>query len=464
MKKHYSLLLAILVAFSSFFVSCNENDDDLASIICKITVKSDGGGTISITNYVGAFANVVIGNNVEVVATPAKGFVFFGWFVGDDETPVSTDAEYTFVVEENIALTAKFSKRPVVTVRSVGGGSVSIKDVYGTSKAFLPGSEVTVVATPNEDCDFIGWFDVGAETPVSTDAEYTFVVEENITLTAKFSKRLVVTVHSVGGGSVSIKDVYGTSKAFLPGSEVTVVATPNEDCDFIDWFDVGAEKLVSTDAEYTFAVMEDITLAARFERRKTYIDGYECIDLGLPSGIKWATCNVGATKPEEFGGYYAWGETEEKECYEWSTYKWCNGSYESITKYCTQSNYGTVDNKTVLDPEDDVAHVKWGGTWRMPTRAEQDELLNNCTWTWTNQNGVDGYTVTGPNGNSIFLPAAGDRYRAGVYNRYYCGSYWSSSLGNYASYCAYLLDFISVCYDRINADRSVGYSVRPVSE
>ena len=151
----------------------------------------------------------------------------------------------------------------------------------------------------------------------------------------------------------------------------------------------------------------------------------EAVDLGL--SVKWATFNVGATSPEEYGGYYAWGETEEKEDYSWETYKWCNGSYDTMTKYCTNSSYGTVDNKTVLDLEDDVAHVKWGGDWRMPTTDEQDELRNNCTWEWTALNGVNGYRVTGPNGNSIFLPAAGYRYRTAVGSRgYYC-LYWSGS-------------------------------------
>ena len=87
------------------------------------------------------------------------------------------------------------------------------------------------------------------------------------------------------------------------------------------------------------------------------VDGHSCVDLGLPSGVKWATCNVGAISPEDYGGYYAWGETEEKENYSWSTYKWCNGSENTLTKYCVSSDYGTLDNKTVLDAEDDVAHV-----------------------------------------------------------------------------------------------------------
>ena len=124
---------------------------------------------------------------------------------------------------------------------------------------------------------------------------------------------------------------------------------------------------------------------------------YEAVDLGL--SVKWAAYNVGATKPEEYGGYYAWGETEEKSNYTWGTHKWCNGSYDTMTKYCTNSSYGTVDNKIVLDPEDDVAHVKWGGDWRMPTFGELHELYSNCTWLWITINGINGYKVTGPNGN-----------------------------------------------------------------
>ncbi|MBO7112331.1 MAG: hypothetical protein J6V75_00065, partial [Bacteroidaceae bacterium] len=126
-----------------------------------------------------------------------------------------------------------------------------------------------------------------------------------------------------------------------------------------------------------------------------YESEYAYVDLGL--SVKWATCNVGASKPEEYGDYYAWGETEPKTTYDWSTYKWCKGSSATMTKYCNNSSYGNngfTDTKTTLDPEDDVAHVKWGGNWRMPTISEFEDLINNCTWTWTTQNGVNGYKVT----------------------------------------------------------------------
>ena len=459
MKKHYPLLLAILVAFTSFFVSCDEDNFE-DSNRCKVIVTSTQGGKVKISKYLETTEIVLIGSEIEVVATADDGYAFTGWYLGDSTEPVSTDAVFTFVATRNTTLTAHFTKLSNLTICSAGNGLVSFKDMSGTSRIALNGSEVTVVATPDVDCDFIGWFIGDEETPVSTDAEYTFVVaDSDMTLTAKFSKRPVVTLRSAGHGSVSFKDVYGTSKAYLPGSEVTVVATPDVDCDFIGWFIGDAETPVSTDAEYTFVVEEDITLIAQFS-----IPVGEAIDLGLPSGTKWANMNVGASAPEEYGGYYAWGETEEKINYDWSTYKWCNGSYDTQTKYCTSSSYGTVDNKTVLDPEDDVAHVKWGGSWRMPTLDEQKELLNNCTWKWTTQNGVNGYTVTGPNGNSIFLPAAGCRYGAGVYGRGSYGYYWSSSLYSYVSDYAYFLCFYSGDYFWYYNSRCFGQSVRPVSE
>lgn len=211
-------------------------------------------------------------------------------------------------------------------------------------------------------------------------------------------------------------------------------------------------------------------------------NGHEYIDLGLPSGLKWATCNVGANKPEEYGDHFAWGETEpyyteghsqDKPCsnwktnktgYDWASYNWCNGSYDTQTKYCTSSSYGTVDNKTVLDPEDDAAHVNWGGNWRMPTKEEQDELRTNCIWTWGAQNGVSGYTVVGPNGNSIFLPAAGCRWDSVLYAVGSSGLYWSSSLySSFPNYACYLLfNFNSGGVDRDYYGRYGGHSVRAV--
>ena len=194
-------------------------------------------------------------------------------------------------------------------------------------------------------------------------------------------------------------------------------------------------------------------------------NGHEYVDLGLPSGIKWATCNVGATTPEEYGDYFAWGETSPKTTYNLSTYKYCNGTHTSMTKYCTKSSYGTVDNKTTLELSDDAAHVNWGGKWRMPTSAEQDELRNtsNCTWTWTTQNGVKGYKVTSvKNGNSIFLPAAGRRSGDPLDDAGSIGYYWSSSLRTSYSSSAYNLYFHLGYVYWNDGNRDLGQPVRAV--
>ena len=158
---------------------------------------------------------------------------------------------------------------------------------------------------------------------------------------------------------------------------------------------------------------------------------YGYIDLGLPSGLLWATCNVGAEMPEDYGDYFAWGETTTKSVYNWSTYQYCNGSSSTLTKYCTNSSYGYngfTDNLTNLLPEDDAAAANWGGDWRMPTKEEWQELLNNTTSVWTTQNGVNGRLFTASNGNSLFLPAAGCRDESILDHTGIRGFYWSNSL------------------------------------
>ena len=190
------------------------------------------------------------------------------------------------------------------------------------------------------------------------------------------------------------------------------------------------------------------------------------VDLGL--SVYWGTTNIGASKPEDYGDYYAWGETEPKESYSWSTYKYGTSSSGPFFKYNTSDSYGTVDNKTVLEPEDDVASVKLGGEWRMPTDAEWTELRTKCTWTWTtnyNGTGVKGQIVTATNGNSIFLPAAGYRRDTKLYDAGSYGYYWSSSLNTDKPSIAWYVNFNSGTVRRRDYGyRSYGQSVRPVSE
>ena len=253
-----------------------------------------------------------------------------------------------------------------------------------------------------------------------------------------------------------------------------------------------------------------------------YVNGHAYVDLCLPSGLKWATMNVGATNVTDYGDYYAWGETKAygeedqsnarnysyansytKTYYYWNTYKWCNGSGKSLTKYCTDPLYGTEDGKITLDPEDDAATQNWGGKWRMPTSEEWTELLYNCYWKWVdsyNDSGVAGYigyvakspsdkgmVTQGYNGyypaslysayldTHIFLPAAGV-YSYSSHSEVNVGSYWSSSLrrqnnrGSSILFCFEVHDTGKRIDDKdlhlfvTSDDRYYGQSVRAVCE
>ena len=197
-------------------------------------------------------------------------------------------------------------------------------------------------------------------------------------------------------------------------------------------------------------------------------DSHEYVDLGLPSGTLWATCNVGASAPEEFGDYFAWGETEPKVKYSESNYKWFGGTWynysRSITKYCTNSEYGYkgfVDNKTELDAEDDAAYVNWGPAWRMPS-LEQIQELSDCHGQWTKRNGVNGVLITGPNGNTLFLPAVGWRIDNDLMDTGSGGFYWSRKLSDGAPNFAYCLGLGSESWGWTHFYRECGFAVRAV--
>lgn len=195
-------------------------------------------------------------------------------------------------------------------------------------------------------------------------------------------------------------------------------------------------------------------------------NGHDYIDLGLPSGLLWATCNVGTDIPEGYGYYFAWGETQPKSVYDWSTYKWCSGNYNQLTKYCNESSYGYngfTDNLTVLQPSDDAATANWGNGWRMPTSEEWEELYQNTTNTRKTLNGVRGRLFTAANGNSVFMPFAGRRFGdelsdAGNYGG---GYYWSSSIGRYPDW-AWKSLFDMGGYGWGDESRAKGLTVRPV--
>lgn len=221
--------------------------------------------------------------------------------------------------------------------------------------------------------------------------------------------------------------------------------------------------------------INDKGTAYGLDREFTTLNGggtgdHEYVDLGLPSGTLWATCNVGASTPEGYGDYFAWGETQPKENYEWDTYKY--GGMNTLTKYCNQSNYGYngfTDNLTILQPDDDAATANWGNGWCMPTKEQWEELLQNTSHTWTTQNSVNGRLFTASNGNSLFLPAAGDRRGNELCDADVYGLYWSEALGNDTAnppygawYFGFYLGTPPDDYYISCAFRYTGQSVRPV--
>lgn len=195
------------------------------------------------------------------------------------------------------------------------------------------------------------------------------------------------------------------------------------------------------------------------------------VDLGLPSGTKWANVNLGASTPESFGDYFAWGEIVGysydplvEHDFSWDNYEWGNPETSSLKKYNFDSNYGVKDEFTTLILEDDAANVIWGGNWRIPTADELNELRTQCTWNWTKHGSINGYEVTGTNGKSIFIPAAGER--SGKENRFQNtgGRIWSSSLASDDPKHAQF--FLYYGGERMinTGDRKNGFPIRPVTK
>lgn len=203
---------------------------------------------------------------------------------------------------------------------------------------------------------------------------------------------------------------------------------------------------LSVDGQYTYGIVRSFTT----EKKKDEITPGQMVDLGL--SVKWAGWNVGASRPEEYGGYYAWGELEEKSDYSLNTYQYydqANKAYQFIGDNISGTQY-------------DVARTQWGGNWRMPTKEEFQELVDRCDWEWAKYNGVSGQKVIGPNGNSIFLPAAGYRHGQHFSYRGSDGHYWMGDFYRDDSKNAYFLYFY-YGYEHWNYDyRFDGFSVRPV--
>ena len=428
---------------SMVFAGCKKEDPTYL-----VQVTATEGGTVEGQN--GEYKE---GETVVFTAIPADGYCFSQWSDGQTNNPRTIN-----VRTSDISLTAIFIG---VNATATEGGTVE------TQK---DGQTFVFTATPSDGYYFTQWSDGNTDNPRTIN-----ISASDITLEAQFAQNALITITAGSNGNVSGSD----NGRYTQGETLTFTAIPATGYCFSQWSDG------NIDNPRTIKVgKDDISLTAEFVTATI-----ATVDLGLPSGNLWATCNVGAANPWNYGDYYAWGETHTKDNYNWKTYKYCNGAYNSLTKYNNDAEYGTVDNKTTLESSDDVAIAVFGAAYSMPTLADWKELADECYWVWTadyNNRGVNGYVVyrakadadkgvkvykedntpSASYSNSdahIFLPAAGSR-SSSDHDVGYFGYYWSGSLYEYGPSSARLCDFhsndVNVSYSY--GYRYVGFSIRPV--
>ena len=360
-----------------------------------------------------------------------------------------TNGEVTAVAVGNATITAKAGDKTATCEVTVAAKVIPVTSITldKTKLDLTKGSSavLTATVTPNDATDkTVTWSSTNANIAAVADgiviatgggtATITAMAGDK-TATCKVTVTVPVTGVALNTSSLTLKE---GSKQTL-----TVTISPSDATDKTVTWTSSAPGIASvTNGEVTAVAAGNAIITAKAgdkEDRCTVLVTsksvpFEMVDLGL--SVKWANKNIGADTPEDYGNFYAWGETQPKDIYYWNTYKWCNGSENSLTKYNYNSEYGIVDNKTTLDPEDDVASVTLGGAWRMPSWREMCELYD-CEWTWTN----GGYKITGPSGNSIFLPAAGDHMNATYEVVGVMGNYWSNGLTESLPYDAFYLYF-----------------------
>lgn len=506
-------------------VSWTSSDTGVATVDKDGKVTAIAGGSATITATAGncaATCTVIV-----IAAVPVTGVTLnkttLGLIEGSSETLVATitpadatDTEVTWTssdpnvstVDQNGTVTAIAEGSSTITVTTNDGGKAAACAVTVSRQAVrvtgveLSRTLLSVIKGSTELLTATVLPENATDKGVTWSSSNTAVaeVDQDGNVIAKSEGTVTITATTVDGGFVAACEVT-VSKPIVPVSSITLdkntvtlqkdqtvnliatVLPDNATVKTVTWISSDAAVATVTQDGLVAAVSAGTaTITAAVEGKTTTCtvivvkqDMMETVDLGLT--VLWATCNVGASSPEEYGDYFAWGETEpyyssqnaltwkegKTAGYTWATYQWCNGSYNTLNKYNTSSSYGPlVDNKTTLEPADDAAYANWDGSWRMPTDAEWTELRTKCTWTWTRQYGIEGIRVTGPNGNVIFLPAAGYRIDANLGLGGSYGYYWSSSLNTDYPSDAWLVDFSSLSVRGYGSFRYVGRSIRPV--
>ena len=423
---------------------------------------------------------------------------------GGDEK-VSSTANYTRAVKTVLLNSTSLNSEPSYTglypydKNATFDGSSVTMTVIGTQTA-TPGSFATGLfpALGKSEGSYIKFYNIcgGLRFSVTKEGIHTIELKGN-------NGEIIAGKIKVGFSSDGVPEV----KEVLEGSETICLKAPDDGCFEIgkNYYFVVLPTLFTNGFTLTFsnqtstgkynrtaqtAVKRSVFSGLSNVDGNVVIGNNDAVDLGL--SVKWASYNLGAESPEGYGDYYAWGETEPyyengyaqsdsplwkdgkgNYGYEWPTYKWGTGTNSYLgpyIKYNTNSRYGEIDNKTVLDLDDDAANVTLGAGWRLPTAQEINELknANNCNWTWTEINGVKGMKITskksGYEDKWIFLPASGNRTGTSISGLNNSGAYWSSSLHNNYPSNAYSINFSSSISSENNNGRCNGRSIRPVYE
>ena len=400
---------------------------------------------------------------------------------GSHRFEITTSKPQTYILKA-VAGEHTYSVR-MVNVGS-GGGSDGIKygSYVGLTAKLYSDNEFVV----GDVIQYVGYATIEGNVVESRAITQALYISQEVILQFTYYFRPSVETLAASGIQTSQAKLYGSissdggssviSRGFVYGTEidnlsVNVVSSSESNTFYktilglTDATTYYYRAYAVNDAGTSYGDVMSFTTDAASSQPTGYVDGYGYVDLGLPSGMKWAVCNIGATNPEDYGNYYAWGETEAKSSYSWGTYMHCYGFGNRLTKYCSNSIYGNngyTDNLSFLDASDDVATVSLGESWRLPTSEEMNELFNSCTMTWTIQNGISGCLLTGPNENSIFLPNAGYVQNANSYNQAGFGCYWTNSLDVSNPQNSWMFSSNSSNTSVIAFNRYYGMTARPV--
>jgi len=403
---------------STLSISVEENNGDNSRTGNVRIIAGELSQTITITQQ-GKYFNITESD---------KTFTSKG---GTLQISFSTNDSWTASVSDNASW---------LTLSSTSGSGDAVINITAGDNASMKSRECAVTITPSTG--------QGGKVGIKQAGRYLSVSCQELYFEPMGGTSETITISTDGDAYINVSSQWITINRNVPNS-ITVTASQNqENSTRTGYIEIGLNDIKDNTNTPLYIIVN---------QRSTKINGHEYVDLGLPSGLLWATCNIGANSEEETGCYFAWGETSEKNYYASNTYAYFDFIYSQFTKYYN-------DSKTVLDKSDDAAYVLWGKEWRIPTMNELNELFSNCSYSKTTKKGVSGISLIGPNGNSIFLPMSGYKEGNETFTFGSAAYYWSNTLNSNNKNQARAYKINTSGYSTVDLTRWWGYSIRAVSD